>query len=83
MSMVGLLLFALVADPTLTRTRTEEVPGRVLVAVDLSDSMRVADPNRPIAEKMRLAKKLKLVAELAGDSELESWAREAESRQCR
>ncbi|CAN5316007.1 hypothetical protein BH11PLA2_BH11PLA2_00100 [soil metagenome] len=76
--LAGLLLL-LVLDPRLTRTRSEEVPARVMVAIDLSDSLRVTDPNRPPAEKLRLAMTLKLAADLAGDGDLQSWARAAES----
>src|SRR4051812_23755730 len=42
--LAGIVLL-LILDPRLTRTRTEEVPARVLVAIDLSDSLRVTDPN--------------------------------------
>ncbi len=76
--LVGMLAGLLLLDPALTRTRTEEVPGRVLVAVDLSDSMRISDPNRPLGEKLRLAMQLNLVQDLAGDSELSSWAADAD-----
>src|SRR5262245_20769646 len=48
------------ADPVVVRPLREPVPGRVLVAVDLSDSMRVADPGRSTAEKLRLIQALRL-----------------------
>lgn len=67
------IAFTIAADPTLIRTRTEDVPGRVLVAIDQSDSMRVTDPNRAIVDKLRLARALKLVGELASDNEVDSW----------
>ena len=36
------------------QSKTKELPGRVLVAVDRSDSMDVADPQRPPVDKLRL-----------------------------
>src|SRR5262249_17996064 len=51
-----------------------ELRGRVLIAVDLSNSMAVVDPQRPPAEKLRLAKALKLARDLASDEQLEEWA---------
>src|SRR4051794_9826291 len=50
-----LILFLLGLQPVYARTHTEELPGRVLVAVDRSDSMDVTDPQRPAVEKLRLA----------------------------
>lgn len=67
------ILGILFTDPALVRSRTETIPGRIIVAIDTSDSMRIADVHRPNAEKLRLARRLKLAGDLAGDGELESW----------
>src|SRR5205823_1328696 len=47
---VVLLVFLMVFQPVVGRTATETVPGRVLVALDRSESMDVADPQRPVAD---------------------------------
>ncbi len=77
---VFVVIFLLLAlEPVLARSVIEEVPGKVLVAVDRSDSMKVTDPSRPLAEKLRIAKALKLVADLATDGQLEAWAKDCET----
>ncbi|MCU0702527.1 MAG: hypothetical protein MUF18_00865 [Fimbriiglobus sp.] len=43
------------ADPTLVTVTSQEIPSRVLIAVDTSDSLRVADPQRPADELQRIA----------------------------
>lgn len=42
-------------QPTVARVEHEDSPSRVLVAVDLSASMRLGDPQRTWSEKLRLA----------------------------
>jgi hypothetical protein len=48
------------SDPTLVTVSSVEVPSRVLIAVDTSDSLRVADPQRPDDEQRRIASALNL-----------------------
>src|SRR5258707_3689758 len=52
-----LVLFVVIGlvglGPILAHTVSEELPGRVVIAVDRSDSMGVADPQRPAAEKLK------------------------------
>jgi hypothetical protein len=79
LALVAALLLTVALDPSVARTVREEVPGRVLIAVDRSDSMTVTDPSRPLAEKLRLAKALQLVPDLAGDGQLDAWVRQAEA----
>src|SRR3954451_11738683 len=45
-------------EPIAARTFREVVKGRVIVAVDVSESMATADPGRPAEERTRLAKAL-------------------------
>jgi hypothetical protein len=55
------LLWLLVAlQPVVARSTTEELPGRVLVAVDRSASTGIPDPQRSVPDKLRLARALKL-----------------------
>ena len=56
-------------QPTVAHTQREEMPSRVLVAVDLSASMDLTDPQRTWAEKVRLAQALQLA------SDATPWAR--------
>src|SRR5690349_7935168 len=53
-----MLLFVLTFQPVAARPAAETVPGRVIVALDRSDSMGVTDPQRPAVDKLRLARSL-------------------------
>jgi hypothetical protein len=57
---VVLLLCFVALQPVVVRSVTRELPSRVLVAVDRSDSMNVADPHRPADAGARLARTLQL-----------------------
>ncbi len=72
------LWFVVAFQPTVTTHHEEETPGRVRVAVDLSGSMDVRDPQRSAAEKLRLAKTLRLASKEFGDDWLDVWARQHE-----
>ncbi len=71
-------LVTLLFDPVVARVKTEEVPGRVLVAFDRSDSMRVADPDRPLAEKLRLIRAIHLAGDVYSESELDALIEQAD-----
>jgi len=47
-------------QPTIAQVEHEETPSRLVLAVDLSASMDLADPQRTEAEKLRLAQALQL-----------------------
>mgnify|MGYP001278283079 CR=1 FL=1 len=70
---VAVVLAALLFRPGIGRSLTETVRGRVVVAFDRSDSMEVTDPQRPLIEKLRLARALRLVGDLANDRKLDDW----------
>jgi hypothetical protein len=72
LAVLVLLLFLVCLQPIYARTKTDGLPGRILVAVDRSDSMEIADPQRQVADKLRLARGLKLGGDV-GDDLLESW----------
>jgi hypothetical protein len=59
-AVLALLVFLVGFQPIYARDVTFAQPGRVLVVVDRSDSMDVADPQRTPEEKLRLAQALKL-----------------------
>jgi hypothetical protein len=62
LAVVALLWLLVALQPVVACSTTEELPGRVLVVVDRSASMDVADPGRSVLEKLRLARALKLGA---------------------
>src|SRR5205807_7969295 len=75
---VSLILFLIGFQPVLARTVTGAVPGRIVVALDRSDSMGVTDPQRPLAEKLKIARALRLATDLCDDKKLADWIRDAE-----
>lgn len=77
LALVTTLFLVIGLKPAVAHTVTETVPSKVLVALDRSDSMGVADPQRSQLEKLELARGLKLVRDIESDSTLESWIREA------
>jgi hypothetical protein len=74
------LLFLIGFQPIVSRTETDELPGRVLIAVDRSESMDVADPQRPAVEKLRLARALKAATDLCPDALLDQWIDDYETK---
>lgn len=77
LSLVASLFIVTSMKPALARTISETVPSKVLIAVDRSDSMGVPDPQRSQLEKLELARGLHLVRDIADDSTLDGWIREA------
>lgn len=72
------LLFVFGFRPVFARTTTEELPGRVLVAVDRSASSDVTDPQRLPLDKLRLARALKLAGDVCTDQQMGDWIRQLE-----
>ncbi len=70
---IGMLWLLTSLRPFFDRTLSETIPGRVLIALDRSDSMQLTDPQRPVLEKLQHAKKLKLVADICPDTQLDAW----------
>jgi hypothetical protein len=78
---VLLLLLGLVSlQPVLAHDKIFGLPGRVLVAVDRSESMDVADPQRSPADKLRLARALKIIGDLATDDQVAGWIEDYEDK---
>ncbi len=73
------LLFVVGFQPIVGRSVGEELPGRVLIAVDRSASMDITDPQRPAADKLRLARALKLAEDLGGADQLTDWIHQYET----
>ncbi|MCC6418253.1 MAG: VWA domain-containing protein [Gemmataceae bacterium] len=74
---LGLLWFVVSLQPVLARSVVEEIPGRVLIAVDRSASTEVADPQRGKLDKLRLARALhlRLDGRTPTDAQLDAWIR--------
>lgn len=68
-------------QPHMAGIHVEETPSRVRVALDLSTSMEVTDEQRLPAEKLRLARALKLdgATDRPTDTLLDEWVRQYES----
>jgi hypothetical protein len=77
---LSLVMFVVLLQPVLLRDTTLELPGRVLVAVDRSESMDVADPQRLPVDKLRLALALKLATDLCPDAQLQAWIRDYQDK---
>ncbi|MBY0523248.1 MAG: hypothetical protein K2R98_07610 [Gemmataceae bacterium] len=77
---LAFLVFIAMLQPILRRTTTEELPGRVMVAVDRSDSIDVTDPQRPPVEKLRLARALKIGGDICPESQLDAWIKQYQDK---
>ena len=75
-----LLLFLVLLQPVVAQSQTHELRGRVLVAVDRSDSMDVADPQRTPVEKLRQVRALHLAGDVCSDAQLEAWIRDYQDK---
>ena len=70
------VLAVLALQPVVRTTTTETIRGRVVVALDRSRSMSIADPQRPLIDKLRIVRALKLATDLCSDRQLDSWIAE-------
>jgi len=70
---VAVVIVFVTLRPVVGRTLTETVPSHVLVALDRSASMEVADVQRPALEKLDLAIGLRLASDLATPGQLQEW----------
>ncbi len=75
-----LLLLLVTLQPIYARVTREEEPTRVIVAVDISDSMHVADPQRDPIDKLKLARGLKLAGDLCSVRQLDDWIRQYQDK---
>lgn len=77
---LAVILLLVCFQPIYARDRQREQPGLVLVAVDRSLSTDLADPQRPPAEKLRLARALGWTGGKVADDELNRWLRDHDRR---
>src|SRR5262245_6671028 len=71
---VFVLVLGLVClQPIYAHERRLDVPGRVLIAVDRSGSTDIRDPQRPPADKLRLARVLGLHKGVITDEWIDCW----------
>jgi hypothetical protein len=67
------LLMVLCFQPVVARVPMESLPGRVLIAVDRSDSMDARDPQRSPLDKLLLARALNIANDICSEQELAGW----------
>jgi hypothetical protein len=75
-----LILFLVCLQPVFARAHVEELPGRVVIAVDRSDSTDVTDPQREPVDKLRLALGLKIARETCPEELLRDWISQYEQQ---
>lgn len=80
LAVVLFLLLVVGWQPIVGRSVGEQLPGRVLIAVDRSESMDVADPQRPVVDKLRLALALKVAEDICPAAQLSEWIRQYETK---
>jgi hypothetical protein len=79
LTVLFLILFLVLLQPVAASEHTDKIPGRVLIAVDRSDSIGVTDPQRPPLDKLRLARALKLWDNPDTQARIEEWVRAYEA----
>lgn len=72
-------MLALLLQPVLTTKLDVMQRGRVIVAVDASDSMRIHDANASLGEKLRCAQALGMLGNQETDSFIQQWVASAEA----
>jgi hypothetical protein len=74
-----LVVFATLLEPVLTWSIDREKTGRVVVAVDVSQSMETADKHASPAEKLRLVRALGMQGNEATNERLDRWIEDYEN----
>ncbi len=79
---LAFLWFIICMQPVFVTTTTRELPTRALVAVDVSGSMNVTDPQRPAVDKLRLARALRLpvLGDEANRKRVDAWIKYYEQK---
>ncbi len=72
LSVLAVILMTLL-QPTLSWTFEKTHSGRILVGIDLSDSMATADHHASRSEKLRVARGLELIGNAAYEERLDRW----------
>ena len=79
-ALVLALLWFVALQPVLSRPASEKLAGRVLIAIDRSDSMSIADPQRENVNKLKLARGLGLASDICKDEQLDEWIKQYSER---
>lgn len=74
-----LVVFLALLEPMLVWTFDREQTGRVLVAVDVSESMATADRHASPAEKLRLARAVGMIGNDATQRRIDRWIEDYEN----
>lgn len=78
-ALLTVILGLVCLQPRVVAESRREEPGRVVVLVDRSASMDLADAQRPVLDRLRLAKALRLHEGLCSDEWLQGWLTDAEA----
>jgi hypothetical protein len=73
------VMLTLLLQPVLTTQLDVTKRGRVIVAVDASESMEIHDTNAPLAEKLRWAQALGMLGNQETDTLIQQWVMAAEA----
>ena len=71
--LVVVLVFLTLLEPVLTQSQQKNASARILVGVDLSESMSTVDTHASEAEKLRWARALELIGNPAINPRLDRW----------
>jgi hypothetical protein len=72
LGVLGVILLTLL-QPTLSWTRQQHQAGRILVGIDLSESMATIDRHAGRGEKLRVARGLEMIGNAAHEARLDRW----------
>lgn len=72
-------MLVLLLQPVLTSQLDVAQRGRVIVAIDASDSMRIHDANAPLGEKLRCAQALGMLGNQETNNVIQGWVAAAEA----
>ena len=75
------VILLMLMQPTLQSTLEQKQTGRILVGIDLSDSMATTDEQASLAEKLRVVRGLEFIGTAATEERLNQWQKAFETQQ--
>ncbi|WP_145197830.1 vWA domain-containing protein [Thalassoglobus polymorphus] len=76
-----LIIFLTLLEPVWTWSYDKETLGRVVVALDVSESMETRDQHAALSEKLRWAKSLGMFGKKGSKGDVDEWIRRLESKE--
>lgn len=71
--LVVAILLVLLLEPVVTWSIDHSQSGRIVIALDVSDSMKTSDAHAKTAERLRWAKALRMIGQGNNDLQLDRW----------